>query len=113
MVRNWLTDWVRMKVLTSITQTSCEGLAPYLPSFVLISLNMSSEAAEPWLLRCAVLSTSGRWMMPSYPRSQWAFPASPEVIPAPSALMLLVAVVSALRMMSSSTSATLRTSPGP
>ena len=50
-------------------------------------------------------------MIPSYPRSQWPFPASPEVILAPSALMLLVAVVSALRMMSSSTSATFRTSP--
>ena len=46
-VLNWLIDCARMNVFTSMTQASSDGLAPYLPSFDLISLNMSSETAAP------------------------------------------------------------------
>ena len=88
--------------------TTSDGRTPYLPSLALTSLNISSETAAPWLLAWPVLSTKGRWRIPSNPSSHWAFPASVGEMVAPSALMLLVVVVSEFSSTSSMTSLALR-----
>ena len=70
---------------------------------------MSSETAAPWLLPWVVLSTRGTCRRPLKPSNHWALPASVAVMVAPSALILLVVVVSALSNTSSMFSAELRT----
>ena len=94
---------------TSMTYASSEGRTPYLPSLPRISLNMLSEAEASWSLAWLVLSTKGRCTKPSNPSSQCPLPTSLLEMVAPSALMLLVAVVSAFSSTSSMTSAALRT----